>query len=86
MQIVLRVKYPDTECGDRITQVAVPKTSTKYGPHVLGGAGLADCWPQKLPCQAASFGGFFEFRTHGLPNFVSRNFEIRFELEFELDA
>ena len=36
--------YRGTERGDRITQHAVPKTSTKYGPHVLKGAGLADCW------------------------------------------
>ena len=36
--------YRGTERGDRITQHAVPKTSTKYGPHVLMGAGLADCW------------------------------------------
>jgi len=26
----------------------VPKTSTKYDPHVFAGAGLADCWLQEL--------------------------------------
>ena len=40
--------YRGTERGDRITQHAVPKTSTKYGPHVLRGAGLADCIKERL--------------------------------------
>ena len=30
--------------SDRVTNFVVPETVTKYDPHFLGGAGLADCW------------------------------------------
>ena len=75
------VKYPGTECRARTILLVVLKTSANNGPSFLGRSNFADCWPQKLQCQAGSFGCFFQFKAHGLPKLASRKFEIRFGLQ-----